>query len=105
MTYCYSRDCRIKKAKKKGKKLEGYIESVVAHSAGRLGYTYVLEISFFDGQKKVRKTEHYRDDPNTKLTSRKCSIYELNGKYIETDFAVVSNKKESSNLGIPKTYT
>lgn len=101
LIYSYSGDIVRNKYKKYGRRFDGYIESAKVYVSGRFGFRYVLKISFVDKKRMVRKTEQYMGNPNMKLSSRKCSIYELNGKYIETDFSIVPKKKEGLDLGIP----
>ena len=101
LIYSYSGDIIRKKYIKNGRRLEGYIDSAQEYFSGRFESRYVLKISFNDRQKKIRKTELYLGNPNRKLSSRKCSIYELNGKYIEADFSVASGKDKAHELNIP----
>lgn len=61
--------------------------------------TFYLFIEFYvNGKKLVRRTDGYVGNPNHYLVSKRCSVYELNNKYIEGDFKLREKKLYTENL-------
>ena len=60
-----------------------------------------MKISFYDNGEKVKYTEGYAGNPNSKHKSCICNIYKWKGKYIEADFDVLEKKEKPNNLNIP----
>lgn len=99
--YCWSEKPYRNKFYKKGKCYEGNIIQAEWLFNGRGESTYYLIIEFHDGyQKRLRKTNGYVGNPNNKLRSTKCSVYEYKGKYMEGDFDVL-DKVRVDYLDIP----
>lgn len=85
--YCWTGESIRKKFYKNGKRYEGRIIEAEWLFNGRGEDTYFLIISFHDGiQRRLRKTQGYVGNPNHKLKSICCSVYEWKGKYMEGDF-------------------
>ena len=87
--------------KKKGECFRGHIIGADVLVSGRGKWTYYLKISFYDNGEKVKYTEGYAGNPNSKLKSCICNIYKWKGKYIEADFDVLEKKEKPNNLNVP----
>lgn len=84
---CWTDEYIRNKFYKYGKRYEGRIIEAEWLFNGRGEDTYFLIISFHDGtQRRLRKTAGYEGNPNHKLKSIRCSVYEWKGKYMEGDF-------------------
>lgn len=87
--------------KKRGECFRGHIIGADVLMSGRGEWTYYLKISFYDNGDKVKYTEGYAGNPNSKLKSCVCNIYKWKGKYIEGDFIALEKKESPINLKIP----
>ena len=90
---------RKKKIINIGNKYSARIVSAEEQVSHRTENTYYLTIEFIiNGVKKTLVTDGYIGNPNEYLKSCDCAVYELNGMYIEGEFAVCKAKRDNVNI-------
>lgn len=102
-TYCWTYNIKRKKFYSKGIKHQANIIAAEVLTSARGEDSYYMIIEFFVGEKRmIRKTKAYVGSPNFKLKSKRCSIYELDGKYLEGGFRI--KEKEFLDVRIVRIY-